>query len=98
MRDTGLSWETQLQTQSSDVVHSFSEFLKNSSRGDADDFRSQNTSVVINSQEFHTILEWSDVEFLQQGRGIVGDCFSFFADVDILDDFDLTLVDLGGDL
>jgi len=48
--------------------------------------------------EFHTIHERSHVKFLQEGGFGVSDQFSFLANINFFENFNLSFVNLGGDL
>lgn len=66
--------------------------------GNRDDFGSQNATIIIDSDDLHTVGEGLDTQFLEEGGLGVGDSSTFLAHHEILGDFDLSLLDLGGNL
>ena len=66
--------------------------------GNCDDFGSQNTTIIIDSDDLHTVGEGLDAEFLEEGGLGVGDRSALLAHHEIFGDFDLSLLDLGGNL
>lgn len=65
---------------------------------DTDDFLAEDGSIVVNADNFHTVHEGSDVELGQEGSFGLTDDLSLFADLDFLQDFDLSLLNFGGDV
>jgi len=57
----------------------------------------QHRSVVIDLQDFHSVREWFQAQLLKQGGFGVADGLADLQELDLLQDFDHTLVDLGGD-
>ena len=58
----------------------------------------QHGSVVIASKDFHTIFEGLDVKLLKESSLRVGDLDSNLTHLEFLDDFNLSLLNLGRNL
>lgn len=65
---------------------------------DTDNFLTEDGSIVVDADDFHTVHEGSDVELGQEGGFGLTDDLSLFADLDFLQDFDLSLLNFGGDV
>lgn len=66
--------------------------------GNCDDFGSQNATIIIDSDDLHTVGEGLDAQFLEEGSLGVGDWSALLAHHEFFGDFDLSLLDLGGNL
>jgi hypothetical protein len=55
----------------------------------------KNSSVVVASDNSHTIFEWLEVELLQKGSFGIFNFLSGSADLKVLGNLNLTLDDLG---
>lgn len=65
---------------------------------EVDDFLGEDGALIVDGAELETVLEGLHVELLEEG-GFGGlDLLSLGADLEVLGDLDLTLVDLGGDV
>jgi hypothetical protein len=90
--------ESESQGESGQVLDSGLEELGDGFRGDTGLSWGEDVSIIIDVEEFHSILERLDVQLLQEG-GLGGhDDLSGDADYDLVDDFDLSLLDLSCDL
>lgn len=73
-------------------------FVKKRCWVEVDDFFWENCTIVIDSSEFETILEWFKIELLEKSSFRSFDFLSLGADLEILGNLDLTLVNLGRDV
>ena len=88
---------TRLKGDSGNVEHTLAEVLKNSFRVDRENLRIEDVTVVIISNNGHTIREGLDVHLLEKSNFGVTDLSSLNANEHFLGNFDLTLLNLGGD-
>lgn len=58
----------------------------------------ENSSIIVDRVNFHTVFEGLEVELLEQGSFGSLNLFVLRAHLEIFGDFDLTLDDLGGDV
>ena len=73
-------------------------FVKKRCWVEVDDFLWENCTIVIDSSEFETILEWFKIELLEKSSFRSFDFLSLGADLEILGNLDLTLVNLGSNV
>ena len=74
------------------------EFADECCRVDVDDLFREDGSVVVHSDDLHSVGEWLDVQLLEESSFGSLDLFAQSTDFEILGDFDGALVDLGGDV
>lgn len=86
------------QRDGSKLVGSVSEFGEEGFSVNVEDIGGEDCTIVINEQDFHTESERLDIQLRQDSSFGVSDFLSLFEDLEFLDDFDLTLLNLGGDI
>lgn len=86
------------QRDGSEVVGSASEFAEEGFGVNVEDIGSEDCTIIVDEQDFHTESKRLDIQLLQDSSFGVTDLLSLFADLEFLDDFDLTLLNLGGDI
>jgi len=97
MRNCRGSKVTRLQGDSGNVEHTLAEVLENGFGVDGENLRIEDITVVVISNNGHTIREWLDVHLLEKSNFGVTNLSSLDANEHFLSDFDLTLLNLGGD-
>jgi len=97
VRNSRGSKVTRLKGDSSNIEHTLSEVLENNFRVDGENLGIEDITVVVVSNNGHTIRERLDVHLLEKSNFGVTDLSSLDANKHFLSDFDLTLLNLGGD-
>lgn len=91
-------WLSDGEGDSSELISSISELGEQVFWLHVEDFWGKDSSVVVDVEDFHTEREWLDIQLSQKDSFGVSDLSSLIADLVILGDFDLTLLNLGGDV
>jgi hypothetical protein len=86
------------QRHSTNVRHTGRELSQNAIRGNGHNRSIKDGTGRIDTDDFHTILERSDVQFLKESSSTVVNRRVLGTDQEILNDFNLSLVDLSRDL
>jgi len=97
MRNCRGSEVSTFEGDSGNVEDTLSEVLENGFGVDGEDLAVEDVTVVVISDNGHTIREWLDVHLLEKSNFGVTDLSSLDANKHFLGDFDLTLLNLGGD-
>jgi len=74
------------------------EFLNDLLWSNTNNVLSEDGSIVINTEDFHTIHERFDVQFGEEGGFGLADDLSLLADLNILKNFNLTLLNFCGNV
>jgi len=93
--DIGL---TDSERNGSNVVSSLSDLSEQCFRVKVENFRGEDATVVVDVEDFHTEGEGLNIQLLQNGSFGVTDLLTFLAHSEFLGNFDLTLLNLGGDV
>jgi len=93
--DVGL---TDSEGNSSNVVGSTSDLSEESFRVKVENFRGEDATVVVDVEDFHTEGEWLNIQLCKDGSFGVTDLLTFLKYSEFLGNFDLTLLNLGGDV
>ncbi len=86
------------QRNSSDVLGSRSHLVEEGVGVKVEDFRSEDCTIVVDVEDFHTETERLNVQLGKDSSFGVTDLLALFNDSEILGDFNLTLLNLGGDV
>jgi len=86
------------QGDGSDLVSMRSEFIANIIGAHVEDFRSEDGTIIEDVLDFHTVSEGLNIQLLQEDSFGVTNLLSSGTDLEFLGNFNLSLLDLGGDV
>ena len=98
MVNGGLGSETGGERDGSDVLSRSAEGGEDVVNGDAEDGWRIDSAVIEDVFDVHLVLERSNLEFVEESSLTGRDLLTLGDDLDGVDDFDLTLDDLGSDV
>lgn len=98
MGNGGESGESNGQREAGDVLDSLAESLENRVGGLVEDGGLKERSIFVDLKNAESVREGTDLELLEKSGFGVPDLLSGDKEEFIIEDLDLTLVDLGGDV
>jgi hypothetical protein len=92
------SWNISLEGEGSQIFNTLSEFSEDVIWGETDNFLSQNWAVIVGGDDLHIVEEWLHVHFLKESNFGRTNFLSLCADLVILCNFNLSFLNLCGNL